>query len=419
VEPLLFLCHRVPHPPNKGDKIRSHHMLRALAREHRVFLGAFVDDPADRPHLSMLSQWCAETKIVTLHRRLARLGSLRGLVRGQPLTLPYYWNAELAEWVRQVVAGHAIRKALVFSSGMGQYLDLVPEVDAVIDFVDLDSLKWAEYAQRHAWPMSAIYRREAERLLIYERRIAAGAAAACFVSSEEAELFKHAAPECASKTMAILNGVDSDYFSPSLACPCPYPPGVRAIVFTGVMDYWPNVDAVSWFSQEVLPLLRAQAPDVQFYIVGMNPVGAVRDLAQGGAVVVTGRVDDVRPYLQHAALAVAPLRVARGVQNKVLEAMSIGLPVVASNPAVTGLLVQRGVELHVADDPETYARCCAQVLNGDGAITMGSAARARVLASYSWDANLAPLRRMLAALTPSVALNQPAAATRAALEAQP
>jgi sugar transferase (PEP-CTERM/EpsH1 system associated) len=253
---------------------------------------------------------------------------------------------------------------------------------------------------------------------MYERRIAARAAAACFVSSEEEELFKGAAPECASKTMAILNGVDSDYFSPSLSCASPYPSGVRAIVFTGVMDYWPNIDAVTWFAKDVLPLVREQAPDVQFYIVGMNPVGAVRDLAQEGGVVVTGRVDDVRPYLRHACLAVGPLRVARGVQNKVLEAMSIGLPVVASTPAVTGLLVQRGVELHVADDPETYARCCVQVLSGNGANTMGAAARARVLASYSWDANLAPLQRVLAALTPSVPQNRPPAATRAALEAQ-
>jgi sugar transferase (PEP-CTERM/EpsH1 system associated) len=418
VEPLLFLSHRVPVPPNKGDKIRSHHMLRALAERYRVFLGTFVDDPADRPHLPLLSQWCAQVKVVNLHRKWARVRSLRGLIRRQALTLPYYFNHELAQWVREAVEHNSIRKALVFSSGMAQYLDLVPDVEAVIDFVDVDSMKWAQYGLRKPWPLSAIYQREAERLLAYERRVASRATAACFVSADEEDLFKRAAPECASKTLAVTNGVDTDYFSPTSGDGSPYPAGVRAIVFTGAMDYWPNIDGVSWFCRSVLPRIRAQAGDVRFYIVGMNPTPVVRKLARDGLIIVTGRVDDVRPYLHHARLAVVPLNIARGVQNKVLEAMSMGLPVVASTPAVTGLFVERGVEVHVADDAEAFARSSLQVLNGAGVASMAAAARARVLSSYSWSANLAPLQRVLSSLTPSTPPNLQAVGTQTLIGAR-
>jgi sugar transferase (PEP-CTERM/EpsH1 system associated) len=395
MQPLLFLCHRVPVPPNKGEKIRAYHLLKRLAARHRVFLGTFLDDPADRPHLSELRDLCAEAKVVELRRGVARLRTVTGLLRREPLTLPYYRSEELAKWVRSVVAREGIEKALIFSSGMAQYLLHVPQIASAIDFVDVDSAKWSEYAARRAWPLSALYRREGQRLLQFERRMAARALAASFVTQEEAALFRRLAPECADKIIVVPNGVDSEYFSPVHALASPYPAGSRPLVFTGAMDYWPNVDAVCWFVREVFPLVRKQAPDVCFHTVGMNPSSAVRKLASD-SVVVTGRVADVRPYLRHAAVAVAPLRVGRGLQNKVLEAMAMARPVVASRAAATGLAVRPGAEIEVADTAPDFARCVLALLDAASGNALGAAARKRVVSAYDWDANLAPLQRLLA-----------------------
>jgi sugar transferase (PEP-CTERM/EpsH1 system associated) len=395
MEPLLFLAHRVPVPPTKGDKIRSYHMLRALAERHRVYFGAFMDDPRDRAHLPKLAELCAESKVVELRPRLARLRSLQGLLQRVPLTVPYYRSAVLADWIRSTVARHGIRKALVFSSGMAQYQDLVPEVQFIIDFVDVDSAKWTEYGSRRRGLMAAVYRREGELLLQFERRAASRAMVALFATSAEAALFQQLAPECAAKTIAVLNGVDSEYFASAHEFPSPYPQGERAIVFTGVMDYWPNVDAVCWFAREVFPLIRAQEPAARFYIVGMNPSPVVRGLACD-TVVVTGRVEDVRPYLRHAAVAVAPLRLARGVQNKVLEAMAMSRPVVASEAAAMGLAVRPGEDLVVADSAPDFAGSVLGFLkdppSGDA---MGLRARLRVLETYCWESNLESLERLL------------------------
>jgi sugar transferase (PEP-CTERM/EpsH1 system associated) len=278
---------------------------------------------------------------------------------------------------------------------MAQYLTLVPEVEPVIDFVDVDSAKWKEYGRRRQWPLSTLYSREGRMLLEFERKVAAQALAACFVTAEEAALFRRLAPECAAKTYGVPNGVDSQYFSPAYGFPSPYAAGERPLVFTGAMDYWPNIDAVSWFARNVLPLVRAQVPTARFYIVGMNPSPAVRDLA-GEGVVVTGRVDDVRPYLQHASVAVAPLRVARGVQNKVLEAMAMAKPVVASEAASVGISVQRGVDLQVADTPSDFAQAVLRLLDVAQADQFGKQARRAVLAKYDWESNLAVFKRLLA-----------------------
>jgi sugar transferase (PEP-CTERM/EpsH1 system associated) len=190
-----------------------------------------------------------------------------------------------------------ITRAFVFSSPMAQYVLDFSNVRSFVDMVDMDSAKWGEYARRRPWPVSAIYKREATRLLAYEREIAAGSEASIFVTREEATLFRDAAPECAAKVATIGNGVDSTYFSPSLEFRSPFASGEHAIVFTGAMDYWPNVDAVSWFARDMLPEIRARDASARFYIVGMNPDSAVRALASDPAVVVTGRVEDVGPFL--------------------------------------------------------------------------------------------------------------------------
>ena len=397
--PLLYLVHRIPYPPNKGDKVRSFNILRQLAKRHRIFLGTFVDHPDDVQYIDKLSEWCEESRVIRLDPRSAKIASLRGLVTGEALSVPYYRNAELAEWVKQVVAREGIHEAVAFSGPMAQYLDAPGLTQRVIDFCDLDSAKWTQYAGDHRWPMSWLYRREGRQLLAFERAAAAKAEASVFVTEAEADLFRKAAPELVGRVSAMQNGVDSDYFSPDNGGASPYPAGGPVIVFTGAMDYWPNVDAVVWFATELLPKVRAQVPDARFWIVGMNPAPAVQALA-GEGVVVTGTVPDVRPYLAHSDVIVAPLRIARGIQNKVLEAMAMARPVVISSAPATGLEARSGHDCEIAHSGEEFVSRTVELL-ADVTLrrTMGLAAREAVLRSYSWSAHLAALEKLLGAST--------------------
>jgi len=206
----------------------------------------------------------------------------------------------------------------------------------LIDFVDVDSAKWVQYADSRWWPLSWVYRREGSRLLAFERAAADRATRAFFVTDAEADLFRRLAPGCVGRIETIGNGVDTEQYAPSEALPSPFAAGSLPVVFTGAMDYWPNVDGVRWFAEEVMPRVLDALPSAHFTIVGMRPTAAVKALASAH-VTVTGTVPDVRPYLQHAAVVVAPLRVARGIQNKILEAMAMARPVVATDACGAGL----------------------------------------------------------------------------------
>ena len=407
MEELLLLVHRIPYPPNKGDKIRSYHLLRHLSRNFIVHLGAFVDAPEDWAYAQTLGeQLTGALKLLPLNPRWAKLHSAYGLLSGEPLTLPYYRSAAMQGWVDMLMADRPIRHAVVYSSAMAQYLTAYPTLHRVIDFVDVDSDKWGQYAERKPWPINWVYRREARTLLAYERRIAGSFDASTFVSPAEAELFLQLAPECADRVSYYSNGVDLEYFSPARSYDTPYPPGERALVFTGAMDYWANVDAVSWFAREVFPAIRAQFSDVRFYIVGSRPTAEVQALA-GNAIVVTGSVPDIRPYLAHAQIAVAPLRIARGIQNKVLEAMAMAKAVVVSPQALEGIEATPGIEVLLAPDAAAFiAHIAAQLSQPDE--TLGAAAHQRVEQSYSWDGSLQRVDQLLARVpvnsTPAVQL---------------
>jgi len=395
MESLLFLAHRLPYPPNKGDKVRSYHMLRHLARNYRVVLGSFIDDPVDWRHVEKLRAWCAEVHIEPIVPWSKRISSAAAALGGEALTLPYFRSRKLHAWVKEVVERERIERAFAYSSPMAQYVLDLPRVRSIVDFVDLDSAKWNDYAQRRSWPLSALYRREARELLAFEKMVAAHVEASLFVTRDEAALLSAEAPECANRIVAIENGVDSDYFSPTHSFESPFAAGEHAIVFTGTMDYWPNVDAVIWFAREVLPRIRQRDGRARFHIVGMRPQRAVQAL-QGDAVVVTGRVDDVRPYLRHARAVVAPLRVARGIQNKVLEAMAIARPTIVTMAAAAALSVQRGVELEVADDAPGFAAKVLALMDPTAGDDMGRRARARVLADYAWTSRLSSLDELIA-----------------------
>ena len=403
MEDLLLLVHRIPYPPNKGDKVRSYHLLRHLATHYRVHLGTFVDDAQDWQHADKVRGWCGETHFAKLDPRLARIRSLRGLVNGKPLALPYYFDAGLAEWVDGVLRRFPVRRVVVFSSPMAQYVNHRKELRRVVDFVDLDSAKWAQYAAQRSsdgrfevggllqrW----LYRREARRLLEFERETAAASVASVFVTEAEAALFRRLAPESAQKTVAVQNGVDTDFFSPLGALPSPYDTPARVLVFTGAMDYRPNVDAVDWFVRGILPKIKEIRPDVRFYIVGARPTAEVQALGRDPAVTVTGTVADVRPYLMHAAVAVVPMRVARGIQNKALEAMAMARPVVITPASAAALNAEAGTDFCIAEDADQFAQRVAALLHDhEAAERMGAAARACVLRNYSWTRNLGMLDR--------------------------
>ncbi|MCB1631457.1 MAG: TIGR03087 family PEP-CTERM/XrtA system glycosyltransferase [Pseudomonadales bacterium] len=386
--PLLFLCHRIPFPPNKGDKIRSWNLLRYLCEHYRVYLGAFIDDPADWAHTGAIEGICAGCRFIGLTPHLAKLNSLSAFVTGRALSLPYYRSRRLRRWVEATVAEQQIRRVLVYSSAMAQYAtdQRLGFQRRVIDFVDVDSDKWRQYAQDKRWPMSWVYRREADYLFRYERHLAESFDACLFVSSAEAELFRQLAPELARNIGHYNNGVDTDYFRPDPTLANPYPQGTTALVFTGAMDYWPNVDAVKWFAGQVLPRVREARPEVRFYVVGGKPAEAVRALA-GETVVVTGRVDDVRPYVQYASAAVAPMRIARGIQNKVLEAMAMARPVVVSPQGLEGIDASPGAEVLLADGADEFVQHTLAACSGMHP-DIGRAARERVRADFVWEHNL-------------------------------
>ena len=391
---LLYLVHRLPYPPNKGDKVRSYHLLKHLVASHRVFLGSFVDDPDDAQHLPTLRALCADVHAPRLHPTRARVASLGGLLHGEPLTLRYYRNASLRRWVAATVAREKIDAVVVFSSSMAQYAEDL-NLPTLLDFVDVDSAKWSAYAGQHRWPMSWLYRREGAKLLTVERAVAERSTRSFFSTEKETALFRSLAPECARCVEAMNNGVDAEFFAPDDQLPSPYAASELPVVFTGAMDYWPNIDAVRWFVQDMLPALRSGWPALRFHIVGRSPTAEVRALACA-AVSVSGTVPDVRPYLQHAAVVVAPLRLARGIQNKILEAMAMGRPVVAAGECGDAIHATPGAELLLAGDAEAFVREVSRLLNDPRrAAAIGSAARQRVQHDYSWAAHLKGIDRHL------------------------
>jgi sugar transferase (PEP-CTERM/EpsH1 system associated) len=399
---IIFLSQRIPYPPHKGDKIRSFNLLRGLARTHTVRVGSFVDDPGDWAHVEELKSHCAEVFLLPLNRRSATLRSLRGLLTGDPLSKPFYFDSRMAEWVAQSTRAHQTQVAFIFSSAMAQYVLKLPErpPHVVMDFVDVDSEKWRHYAERRSGPMRWLYRREGRTLLAHDTAIARMADASLFVSEREAALFQSLAPAVADKVSALQNGVDTGYFDPAACIAAaddrPSDPAKLSIVFTGAMDYEPNIDAVTWFADHVLEDLRRRRAGATFRIVGTSPSREVQALATRPGIEVTGRVPDVRPYILQADVVVAPLEIARGVQNKVLEAMAMARPVVVTPQALEGLNAAPGQDVLCAE--RSAAPFLAAVLSAtepDTAKRLGLAARRYAVDNHSWDASSAALDRLL------------------------
>jgi len=397
LENLLFLAHRIPYPPNKGDKIRSWHLLERLARDYRIYLGTFVDDPRDWVHVPHVRNLCEDAHFSRLNPLTAKLRSSKGLLSGGPLSVPHYRDDALQRWVDATLSDRDISRALVFSSVMAQYVIGKGESDVrtVVDFVDVDSDKWRQYSETCAWPMQWVYAREGRCLLEYERTVSLASDASVFVSRDEANLFANLAPECASRITHINNGIDTDKFSPDIQFDNPYASDDRVVVFTGAMDYRANIDAVVWFAREVFPVIRARIPNARFFVVGTKPAAAVKALESNPGITVTGAVEDVRPYLAHASLSVAPMRIARGVQNKVLEALSMGIPLVATTAAMEGLEPWPEGTVRVVDDAQSFANDVVEILTDASRPVHVPKIRQWLADYYSWPRNLAMMAELL------------------------
>ena len=383
---LLYLAHRVPYPPNKGDKIRSYHHVRHLAAHHEVALASFVDQEEDWAAAAPLRACCAAVELVPLARMPAMLRGAWTLTRGRSLSEGFYSAAAMREAITRLTAGRAFDVAWAFSSTMAQYLDAVAARWRVADFVDVDSEKWRQFGDAAHPPLAQAYRIEATRLRAVERHVALHVDRTLLISEAEAALVHAICPD-ATGVRVVPNGVDTTYFHDT---------GRRAadpvLLFTGALDYHPNIDATLFFAHEVLPRIAARVPGVRLIVVGHRPVRRLRDLAtrSGGRIVVAGSVPDIRPYFADAQVYVAPLRLGRGVQNKVLEAMAMGLPVVASTLAVAGLTVEPGREALVTDAPPAMADAVVALLDDDRRRTTLATAAARLIERrYTWPVNLA------------------------------
>ncbi len=386
---LLYLTQRLPYPPMKGEKIRPLQILKYLTQWYDVHVGCLIDDPSDAQHIPTIAAMCRDIHVATLNRKVAKMTCLTGLLTGESLSVTFFRDRGLTKWVRNVMTNVRPKVVFINSGNMAPYvLDLPKRETRICDLADVDSEKWHAYAETASGPMRQVYRREWHKVAALEKRIAYECDVSSFVSDAEASLFKRLIPERASHIRGVTSGVDHRYFDPALEHAPVFDTALPTYVFTGTMDYPPNVDAVVWFATAILPLIRRTVPAAQFYIVGNGPSPDVQRLAQIDGVFVTGRVPDVRPYVAHATAGVAPLRIARGIQNKVLEAMSMGKPVVVTSGALEGIEAEPKTEVLLADTEAAFAAACCRLATTQDGAAIGAAARARIVRDYDWSARL-------------------------------
>ncbi len=396
---ILFLCHRLPYPPNKGDKIRSYNLLAHLAKRHTVYLGTFVDAEEDWQFVAKVQTLLGRARCQTLRLPgwLKIMRMVRALLCGEPLSTGSFRSTKLAKWVRTICSEQRIDAVIVFGSAMAPYMldnSEFPSDRVIFDMVDIDSDKWAQYGAERSGIMKWIYNREAASLFRLEEQAARKFGATLLVSPHETKTFAEMVPDITGRLFTCRNGVDLSYFDSTTTYPNPFP-ATPAIVMTGRMDYRPNAEGALWFAKNALPKILSIRPDAKFYVVGARPTSAVRSLASEN-VIVTGSVSDIRPYIANAHVVVAPLQIARGVQNKVLEAMALKKPVVATSLATRALDVTHGHEVFIADEPAYFADTVLAVLDCRHRPTeLAANARRHVDENYGWAQNLAIFDRLL------------------------
>lgn len=409
---ILYLTHRVPLPPDKGDRIRSYHTLRHLASEHDVYLACLADEPVSDTHRRELSRLCRDLAIVPVDRR-RWLRAAWSVVRGRTATEGLFAAPALRKALAKWSAQYAFDVALAYCSSMAQYLDLpdLRRLPAVADLVDLDSQKWLDYAASGTdgrlvgGLRRRLYRLEGRRLRRVETALTQRCRSITFVSDREADLYRQA--HANDQTHVVPNGVDFDYFRPEAVPGSPKP---FSCVFVGALDYHANVGGLLWFARDVWPTVTAKLPAATLTVVGRNPSPAVRALSEDPSIRVVANVPDVRPFLAGAAVAVVPLLIARGLQNKVLEAMAMQRPVVATPQALGGIAAVPGIHVLSAKTADQWIESLVNLLSDEAKQQqLGRAGRGFVAAHYDWKGALRELHRVLAdaATSPQFATKVP------------
>lgn len=399
---ILFLAHRIPFPPDRGDKIRSHHILRRLTRIAPVHVATFADDERDLAQEVELAT-LAHSYRLALRTKPMLVAGLQALASGKPISLHAFYDQTVADYVERLLEERPIGTIFVFSGQMGQYVPPSFAGRVVVDFVDVDSAKFEAYAAKRGGLLGRAYARENRLLRDEEARLAQRSDHSLLISAEEAALFKSrlTQAERASANLGILcNGADSSFFDPAAVCPepqlqsCPEP----RLIFTGQMDYTPNADAVIRAAHRIMPNIRQSWPEASFHVVGRNPTEEVRALEGINGTRVWGSVDDVRPWLKASDIALVALEIGRGVQNKVLEAMAMALPVVLTSPAATGIAATDQRHFMVADSDEELAFAVRRLAaDRPLARAMGLDARGFIVDHLSWQSALANLPEIVGA----------------------
>ncbi len=392
---LLYLAHRIPYPPNKGDKIRSFNEVKYLGKNHQTDLICLADQPEDIRFKSNLEKYCRRVFALPFDTKSAKIKGLINLAKGGAISSGYFYHKELQQVFDAWISDTDYDAIFCFSSPMAEYIfrasDKFSKKPALImDFCDVDSDKWRQYSQQSAFPMNLVYRMEYKRLLAYEKQINACFDHSVFVSQKEAELFYDLYPK-ARNVKIIPNGVDYEYFSPKADTEKNH-----RLMFAGAMDYHANIDGVEWFCRDILPNIQQIHPDIEFYIVGSKPAAKVLELSKQKGVFVTGFVEDIREYYDSAQICTIPLRLARGVQNKVLEAMAMGKAVVATSAAIRGIMPVAEDCLLIADTEKAFAEKVLLLLE-DVTLrkTLGNNAREFVMQRYCWENNMRKAEEIL------------------------
>jgi polysaccharide biosynthesis protein PslH len=401
---ILILTPQLPYPPQsltgrmQGTTIRNFNLMAGLSRRHTIDLLTFAEPGAD--DIGLLQPYCARVAAEPPPRRSLGRRGLDTLVNPLPDMALRLGCLAMHTRLARLLAEERYDILQVEGIEMAPYaLGAAPSARPRIVFDDHN----AEYllqkrncltdARRPARWLAALYSFiQWQKLAIYERRVCRTASTVVAVSEADRQAIRKLAHDL--PVAVVPNGVDLEFYRPGALAPEPAL-GAHALVFTGKMDYRPNVDAVLWFAEAVLPLIRAWVPDARFYVVGQQPHVRLQPLEQDAAVVITGRVPDVRPYIAGAAVYVVPLRIGGGTRLKVLEAMAMGQAIVSTRLGCDGFRFTDGQEVRFADEPEAFATSViALLLDRQKAAALGHAARAHVEAHFGWDA-IVPLMERL------------------------
>jgi sugar transferase (PEP-CTERM/EpsH1 system associated) len=380
---ILYLCHRFPFPPKRGGKIRPFNMIRHLSGSgHDVTVASLARSPVEASEGRGITPYCAHFEMAEVRDPIQMARMLARLPTSTPSSMGYFYSPKLARRVRELLTRQCFDLIFVHCSSVAQYVADVRGVPKILDFGDMDSQKWLEYARYKPFPLAAGYRLEGLKLEREEKRLARMFDLCTATTRAEWQTLEGYDLGVASDWFP--NGVDSDYFAPTIE---PYDPDTLS--FVGRMDYYPNQECMFDFCSNVLPRILQRRPGVRLLIVGADPSKEVKKLGEIPGVTVTGSVPDVRPYVGRSTVMVAPLNIARGTQNKILEAMAMGVPVVTSRAAAGGVDAVPGEHFLVASSHEEQAKAVLRLLEDRGERRrLADAGRARMLSHHAWPSSM-------------------------------